>query len=242
MNNVIIYIRVSTKEQLEGTSLEVQKYKCLDYSSSQKYEVTKIFEERGESAKTTDRPALKDLLEFVAKNHKNLYGVLVYKIDRLARDTGDHAYLKVFFRTRGVRLLSATENLEDTPVGRLIENQLAGFAQFDNEIRTERSKNGMIEAVKQGRYVWKAPIGYINTGGRGTSNLAFGDSSTVKKIRLLWEYIDSGCEIFEATKKLTEEHNLHISKSNIHRMLRNKIYMGVIEKFGLSRIGIHLNH
>lgn len=237
MNKLIIYVRVSSSEQLRGTSLEVQERICRDFAKNNEYEVTKVFVEEGESAKTANRTALKELMDYVAKNYKNFHAVLVYKIDRLARNTLDHAQLKLMFNKYGLKFLSATENLEDTPVGRLIENQLAGFAQFDNEIRTERSRNGMIEAVKLGRYVWKAPLGYINTGGRGTSNLAHDETKLTRKVHLIWEYIDTGCEIEEARKKLEKEEDLKISKSAFNRMLRNKVYMGVIEKFGLSKVG-----
>lgn len=243
MNKVVLYIRVSTKEQLEGSSLEVQERICRDFTSRNELEVdNRVFIEKGESAKTTDRTELKLLLDYVAKNHKTLYGVLVYKIDRLARNSLDHAQLKLFFNKYGVKLISASENLEDTPVGRLIENQLAGFAQFDNEVRTERSVNGMIAAVKAGRYVWGAPLGYINTGGRGTSNLAHDNPELVKLVRKSWEYIDTGYTQEEARKAITKDglrskNGKPVSKSNFPRMLRNKVYMGIIEKFGLTVVG-----
>ena len=149
-NKVILYLRVSTKEQVQGSSLETQEDSCRRYARDNGYEIVRVFIEKGESAKTADRTELKFLLEYVAKN-KDIFGVIVWKIDRLARNTLDHASLKMFFNKYNVRLISATENLEDTSVGRLIENQLAGFAQFDNDVRAERSKNGMEAAMKAGR-------------------------------------------------------------------------------------------
>lgn len=242
MKKTGIYVRVSSKEQLEGSSLETQERICTEYALRTGYEIVKIFVEKGESAKTTDRTELKLLLEYVAKNHKHLDAIIVYKVDRLARNSLDHAQLKVFFMKYGVRLISATENLEDTPVGRLMETQLAGFAQFDNEIRTERSVGGMTAAVKAGRYVWPAPLGYINTGGRGTSNLAQDDPELVRLVRKCWEYIDTGYTPEEARKAITKDglrgkSGGPISKSNFARMLRNRIYKGMIEKFGLSVVG-----
>lgn len=165
MNKIILYLRVSSKEQLEGTSIEVQEQICKDFSIRNNFEVEKIFIEKGESAKTTNRTELKNLLDYVANNHKILFGVVVYKVDRLARNAYDHATLKLYFNKHGLKLLSASENLEDTPVGRWVETMLAGTAQMDNEVRTERSTNGMTQAVKNGRYVWGAPLGYLNSGG-----------------------------------------------------------------------------
>ena len=234
-NKVILYLRVSTKEQVQGSSLETQEDSCRRYARDNGYEIVRVFIEKGESAKTADRTELKFLLEYVAKN-KDIFGVIVWKIDRLARNTLDHASLKMFFNKYNVRLISATENLEDTSVGRLIENQLAGFAQFDNDVRAERSKNGMEAAMKAGRYVWMAPKGYVNTGGKGKSNLALDKPELVKKVHLIWELIDTGYSQEDARKEIAGK-GLKISKSQFNRMLRNKTYMGVIEKFGLSAIG-----
>ena len=244
MSKVVIYIRVSSKEQLEGSSLEVQKKVCMDYAIRNGYEIDKIFVEKGESAKTADRTELKKLIDYVVKNAKILEAVLIYKIDRLARNTLDHAQLKLLFNKYGLKLLSATENLEDTPVGRLIENQLAGFAQFDNEVRAERCKNGMVAAVKAGRYVWKAPLGFVNVGGRGNSNITPNEDNQeqLRLVRKIWDYLDNGFSPEEARRAITREGLVGntgkpISKSSFHRMIRNKVYMGIIEKFGLSIVG-----
>ena len=237
MSKAIIYVRVSTKEQLEGSSLEVQERMCREFALRNGYdEDVKVFVEKGESAKTADRTELKTLLEFVAKNHKEISAAIVHKIDRLARNSLDFAQLKLFFNRYGVKFLSATENLEDTPVGRLMETQLAGFAQFDNEIRAERSKNGQINAVKAGRYVWQAPVGYINTGGKGRTNLSHNKPEIVRLVRKAWELVDTGYTVEEARKELAKQ-GLELSKSYFHRLIRNKLYMGVIEKFGISIVG-----
>lgn len=242
MKKAIIYVRVSSKEQLEGSSLEVQERICTEFSLRNDYEIVKVFREMGESAKTTDRTELKLLLEYIAKNFKNLDALIVAKIDRLARNSIDHALLKVGFSKYNLRLVSATENLEDTPVGRLMETQLAGFAQFDNEIRTERSTGGMEAAVKNGRWVWGASRGYLNSGGRGTSNLILDEPEVVELVRHIWVLLDTGCTPEEARKEitkkgLTSKKGKAISKSQFHRMIRNPIYMGVIKQFGLTIVG-----
>lgn len=242
MKKAVLYVRVSSKEQIEGSSLETQERICTDYALRNEFEIDKIFIEKGESAKTIDRTELKALLEYVHKNSKNLEAVIIHKVDRLARNSYDHAYIKHYFNNFGIKLISATENLEDTPVGRLIENQLAGFAQFDNEIRAERCKNGMLSAVKAGRWVWKAPLGYVNIGGRGISNITPAKPDLVDKIRKIWVLLDTGLSPEEARRAITKEglraeSGNPISKSHFHRMIRNKAYIGIIEKFGLTIVG-----
>lgn len=244
MGKIVIYIRVSSKEQLEGSSLEIQERVCTDYAIRNSYEIEKVFVEKGESAKTTDRTELKKLIDYVVKNAKTLEAVLIYKIDRLARNTLDHAQLKLLFNKYGLKLLSATENLEDTPVGRLIENQLAGFAQFDNEVRAERCRNGMMAAVKAGRYVWNAPLGFANVGTRGNSNITprTDNPEQLRLVRKIWDYLDNGFSPEETRKAITKDGLVGntgkpVSKSSFHKMIRNKVYMGIIEKFGLSVVG-----
>jgi site-specific DNA recombinase len=153
----VIYTRVSSKEQVGGYSLETQERTCHEYAARLGYDISKVFVERGESAKTANRTELQNMLRYIVANSKSLEAVIVYKVDRLDCNTVDHAQLKVLFLRYGLRLLSATESFDDTPVGKLMENQLTGFAQFDNDIRIERCRNGMVAAVATGRYVWVAP-------------------------------------------------------------------------------------
>ena len=242
MGNVVIYTRVSSKEQLEGSSLETQQRICSDFAYRSGHEIIKTYIEQGESAKTANRTELKALLGYVSKNSKNLEAVIVYKVDRLARNILDYAQIKLLLNQLGVKLLSATEDLAETPVGRWIGNQLASTAQFDNEVRAERCTGGMIDAVKKGRYVWKAPVGYINVGTKGNSNITPQDDETARLVRKCWELIDNGMNIEEARRSMTNEglrgkSKKPISRASFHKMIKNKIYMGVIEKFNLSIVG-----
>ncbi|MFC2013358.1 recombinase family protein [Chloroflexota bacterium] len=203
------------------------------------YDIISEFIEEGESAKTVDRPILKALTKYCTENRKKVDALLIYKIDRLSRNTYDYATLKVLFTQLGIKIVSVTENIDDTPVGRFVENTLAGVSQLDNDIRSERSKNGMIDAVKAGRYTWRAPLGYINTKVNGQKYIPpSSDEKMVGFIRRIWELIDAGYRP-EAARRVVSKEGLRckngkaISKSHFYSMLTNKVYKGVIEKFGL---------
>lgn len=162
--NAVIYTRVSSQEQVSNMSLSEQERICRDFVARHPNNLTvvRIFQEQGESAKTADRTKLKELLEF-CRAHKDEVGyVVVYKIDRFARNMEDHTALRVVLAKMGIMLLSATEPIDQTLTGKLMENVLASFAQFDNEQRAERSRNGMAARAKEGCWVTTAPIGYIN--------------------------------------------------------------------------------
>ena len=159
----MIYCRVSTKEQVEeGNSLVTQEKICKEYALKQGYSITQIFIEQGESAKTADRPQLQNLLGFCANRKNRVSAVIAYKLDRLSRNTDDYSQIRLLLKRYGVEIKSTTEYFENTPVGRFLENTMANIAQFDNDIRSERCAGGMKEAVREGRYVWMAPIGYSN--------------------------------------------------------------------------------
>ena len=83
--NAIIYIRVSTTEQAEtGYSLKSQEELCLEYAKRNGYEVSKIFIEKGESAKTINRTALKEMLEYIRNNKNKIDALIIHKMDRLS--------------------------------------------------------------------------------------------------------------------------------------------------------------
>ncbi|MFA5366129.1 MAG: recombinase family protein, partial [Candidatus Bathyarchaeia archaeon] len=160
----IIYCRVSTKEQVEeGLSLQNQEKACIDYAEKKGFIKDKIFIEEGESAKTQLRTQLLALLDYCKENTGKIDALIVWKLDRFSRQTSDHFALKALLAKYGVRIYSVTEPIDETPQGQLMETVLAGFAQFDNDIRSERSTIGMRDRINEGRWVWKAPIGYLNS-------------------------------------------------------------------------------
>ena len=131
----VIYVRVSTKEQTENLSLPTQLRKCEEYCRYHGYEILERFHEEGESAKTTDRTELKKLLEFCRHQKGRVHFLVVYNLTRFARDKYDHFALRAHLQSLGISLRSATEPIDDTSTGKLMEGVLAAFAQFDNDQR-----------------------------------------------------------------------------------------------------------
>ena len=133
MVGAVIYVRVSTKEQTENLSLPTQLRACEEYCRRQGYEVLERFHEEGESAKTTDRSQLQSLLTFCRLNKGRVHFVIVFNLTRFARDKYDHFALRSHLQSLGISLRSATEPIDDTSTGKLMEGVLAAFAQFDND-------------------------------------------------------------------------------------------------------------
>jgi DNA invertase Pin-like site-specific DNA recombinase len=156
----IVYCRVSSKEQVEGTSLESQESACREFAQSKNIEILKVFIEQGESAKFADRTQLLELLDFCKKNKGSVNALIVWKVDRFARNVTDHFSVKSTLVKYGVRIMSVTEPIDTNPEGKLMETILAGFAQFDNDIRAMRTMQGMRRKIREGISPWRPPLGY----------------------------------------------------------------------------------
>ena len=240
----VIYCRVSTKEQVdEGSSLESQIRVCTNYAIRNGYEIVHSFIEKGESAKTTDRTELQNLLAFCSNKKNRVSAVIIYKVDRLSRNTHDYGTLRAVLKRYGVEIKSTSENLADNPAGRFMENMLATVAQFDNDVRTERSTNGMRDAVRDGRYVWLAPIGYNNVVVAGKTNIV-PDPKMAPLIKKMFELIAQDIYTIEEVRLIVTKEGLAtrkrkiISKPYFYKMIKNVLYSGWIEKFGERHKGL----
>ena len=159
----IIYNRVSSDDQVKGTSLDFQEKTCSKYCKDRNIEIVKIFREGGESAKDfkdKNRVKLLEALEYCRKNKNKIDAFVVLRVDRFARNTEDHFAIRKILLNYGVSLHSVTEPIGNSPTEKFIETVLAGAAEFDNAIRSQRSIDGMASRIKQGIYPFKPPMGY----------------------------------------------------------------------------------
>lgn len=158
----VAYIRVSTEEQVSGTSLDSQEKACLEYARKEGIVLKRddIFREEGVSAKLITRPKLAQMIKHCAQSKGEITHCIVWKVDRLARKSEYHHVIKAQLARHGVKLVSVTEPIGDDPIGNLMDGMLAAFAQFDNDIRTVRTTGGMKARTMQGGWPHSAPYGY----------------------------------------------------------------------------------
>jgi site-specific DNA recombinase len=237
----IIYCRVSSADQLDGTSLETQEQVCRDYADRCGLEVLKVFVERGESAKTANRTELNRSLVFCSRRTKNQVNYfLVYKLDRFARNQEDHVTVRAMLRRSGTELRSVTEPIDDSPVGRAMEGVLSVFAEFDNNVRTERTKAGMLARVRQGFWCWHPPLGYHRPA--PGANIA-PDPQTASHIRYAFEEFARGFITYrKLAKRLTARglatvNGKPISYQLVEKIIKNPLYCGLMEVWGEQHRG-----
>lgn len=238
----IIYCRVSSLEQVENTSLESQEARCREYAEKENIKVLKVFIEKGESAKTADRTKFQEALQYCGLKKSSVDKFIVYKLDRFARNQIDHVTTRAILTKCGTSLVSATEPINDEPIGRLMEGVLSSFAEFDNNVRTERSKGGMYEKVKQGIWQWGAPIGYYRP--HKGSNLEI-DKDKKLLIHLAFVEYAKGGHTYKSLAKFLNDRGLRtnlgkpVYPQHIEKMLKNPIYCGIVKAFDLEVNGVH---
>lgn len=234
MASAIIYTRVSTEDQVKGLSLTSQEEACKDYALRNGYAVKHVFREEGASARTTDRKQLIALLDYCKKNKGNIDTLIVWKIDRFARKTEDHLTLKAYLNRFGVSLCSVTEPIEDSNTGRLMETILAGFAQFDNEVRTERAVNGLIGRSDEGGWITRAPLGFINTRDEARRPTLAHDPAVAPIIRKVFDEFATGKYNANSINKYAYEIGLRsragrkLTEKLMARLLRKHAYKGYV--------------
>lgn len=145
--NAVIYCRVSSKEQIDGTSLESQEQACREYALRNNLRIARAFIEEGESAKFADRTQLLKLIDYCRDKRNEIDTLIVWKLERFSRNVADHFLVKASLRQLGVKVVSVTEPIDADPNGRLMETILAGLAQFDNDMRALRTVQGMKQRI-----------------------------------------------------------------------------------------------
>ena len=144
-----VYARVSTAEQVDGTSLMTQIERCRAYVESQGWVLADEFVDEGVSGAKASRPALGQLLRLVRSGGADT--IVVAKLDRLGRSMRHLVVLLGELDDRGVRLVSVAEGFDSqTPSGRLQRNILGSFAEFEREQIRERTTSGLRATVRDG--------------------------------------------------------------------------------------------
>jgi site-specific DNA recombinase len=233
IKRAVIYLRVSTEEQVDNFSLETQERICTQEAVRRNMQVVRTFREEGKSAKTiAGRPALIEMLEYFRKNKKNTDALIIYRLDRLSRSTADYLAIRRKLAECQITLVSASEPTGNSPTERFIETMLAGFAQMDNDVRSERTRNGM-----KARFLAGLPNGTPAFGYKNENGYAVKDPKTWDLIKKSWELMGTGTKTLSEMATIMDEWGLRqpfkgkeykLRPQAISRMFKNKFYMGIL--------------
>ena len=253
----IIYLRVSTKEQaerggeIEGFSIPAQREACKRKAASLNATVVEEFVDRGESAKTADRPELQRMLEFIKENHVKY--VIVHKVDRLARNRADDVAINLALKQAGVELVSVSENIDETPSGLLLHGIMSSIAEFYSRNLAAEVIKGSTQKAKNGGTPGRVPLGYLNV--RRMDNGYEVRTVEVDSERgplMAWAfeaYATGDWTILTLLAELTRRGlttapgpktpSKPLSDSQLHALLRHPYYMGLVRYRGAIYPGKH---
>lgn len=231
----VVYLRVSTEEQVDNFSLETQEGLCKKEAEKRGFEVVETFREEGRSAKTIlGRPMLINLLEYCRKSKGKVQAVITYRLDRISRQTADYLAIRKKLAENGVAIISATEPTGDSPTEKLVETILAGFAQLDNDIRSERARNGMRARYLSGMIVsGRVPLGYAVQSGYAVKNPEAWD-----RMKKAWNLMATGTKSLSEMTKIMNDWGLEekyygrtyaLRSQRVNVIFRNKFYCGILK-------------
>ena len=147
--NVVIYARYSSDRQTEQ-SIEGQLKECYEYARRNGYTVIGEYIDRAISGTTDHRP---EFLRMIADGDKKTFqAVLVYQLDRFARNRYDSAHYKNILKKNGVKVISATEAISSGAEGILLESMLEGYAEYYSAELAEKINRGLTENALKCKY------------------------------------------------------------------------------------------
>ena len=186
-----------------------------------------------------DRPALKQMLDDMA--HGLVNTVVVYKVDRLSRSILDFHNMMKYFEKYSANFVSITQSFDtSTSMGKLTLNMLLSFAQFEREVASERVRDKIRASKAKGLWMGGAPrLGYdlinkklvVNPTESEQVKHLFEKYLELQSVNDLTEYAKQTGILgkrWETTKRKIRGGN-PISKMSMHRILRDKVYIGQIE-------------
>jgi site-specific DNA recombinase len=191
-----------------------------------------VFVDPGESARSADRPEFQKMLTFCKKHRRDVSNVVVQDLSRFARNFLDQVQTMGDLRRVGVTLRSTYEtNIDETAAGKLSANIFGTFNQYFSDALAEKMQARTRQAVAAGRFPWRAPLGYVNVGGKDGANIK-PDAERAPYIRQAFELMATGQNTKSGVLKIVTDAGLTtargkpLSAQTFQAILRNPLFAG----------------
>ncbi len=244
--NVVIWARVSSREQREGYSIDAQLRSARDRAAKNGWTVIREFVVAESAKRGAERTAFRKMLKWVRANAKRskIDVILSHKLDRVCRNMRDAVRLQELEDSCGVKLAFVENQFGPGAAGALSFNVMAAVAQYySDNLRTEVLK-GMDEKVRQGWPAGRAPYGYLNVDDKKEPVVLHPDNS--KTVMRIFELFSTGKFTFRALqRKLAREGFTYrpsqprFGRTALSYILNNRFYIGEIAYKGRFYPGKH---
>ena len=235
MFNVVLYLRYSSDKQTEQ-SIDGQRHICEDFCRRNDYQIVGEYIDRALSAsKETDKR--REFNRMIGDSAKGKWqAVVVYKLDRFARNRYDSATFKARLRKNGVKVISATEQISDSPEGIILESVLEGMAEFYSAELSQKVTRGMNETAMKGNNCGGiTPLGYKVNKATKKLEVYEPDAQIVREAFAMYienTPIDTIVKTFNA-KGYKTAMGKQFNKCSFATMFRNEKYIGVYTYNGI---------
>ncbi len=231
MKRVIAYARISNEDQ-SHFSISGQVEQITEYAFRNNYDLIETFIDEGQSAKNFERKSWRKLEAFLKANYKYIDYLVVLKYDRFSRNIQEAlTVIQKLEDEYNIKILSISEPIAlppENPFYFQLRTQMLLQAHVERLVIKERTLFGMNRAKREGRYIGKAPYGYINsrdTTGKPILLINDDEARVVKEMFELYLQNTSFAEIKRIVKKKGFKQK---SKDAVFRVLTNITYVGKI--------------
>ena len=214
---VVTYLRVSTTNQLDNTSIEHQREKINLYCKFHDIEIVKEFKDEAQSGKNKDREQYKEMINFVLDKNNEINAIMCYKSDRIHRKLRNLIDMIEDLQERKIEFISITEQFDtSTPQGMLFLQMLGSFAEFERKIIAERTRSGRISNGKNELH----PGGRVPLGYKLVNKKLIIDKKKADIVKKIFHMRAKGHKLDDIGAEVG------MSKQIISKILKNKTYTG----------------
>jgi DNA invertase Pin-like site-specific DNA recombinase len=227
MKKAVIYARYSCDNQTEQP-IEGQLRVCRDYAERNNILIIDTYVDRAMTGTNDLRPDFQRMMKDSSKKQWNY--VLVYKLDRFSRDKHETTIHKHTLKMNGVKVLSAMENIPDSPEGIILESLLEGMNQYYSAELSQKVKRGMYETRRKGHYQG----GWLPYAYRIEGRNIVADEEQAEVVRYMFEQYSMGTYVSTIISNLTARGILNKGKpfvpNTVYNILKNEKYSGVYRR------------
>ncbi len=224
IKTAVIYARYSSDNQSEQ-SIDGQLRVCNEYAKNNDIIILDTYIDRAMTGTNDNRPDFQRMIK--DSSRKEWDYVLVYKFDRFSRNKLETAIHKNTLKTNGVKLLSATEYIPDSPEAIILESMLEGYAEYYSAELSQKVKRGLNESRIKGNYTG----GHLLYGYRKENQKLVIDEEKAEHVRFIYEQYAQDVYVKDIIDNLTARGVLNKGKrfaiNTIHKILSNEKYTGI---------------
>ena len=224
MKTAVIYARYSSSNQTEQ-SIEGQLRVCHEFAERENILILDTYIDRAMTGTNDNRADFQRMIKDSSKREWNY--VIVYKLDRFSRDKYATAVHKKTLKDNGVKLLSATECIPDTPEGIIMESLIEGMGQYYSEELSQKVRRGMNETRRKGNFTG----GHLLYGYSVENKKVVIDEEKAEIVRYIFEQYSIGVYVEDIIAELTAKgvynRGKPFARNTVYKMLKNEKYSGI---------------